>query len=158
MVNIALLTRRVMMKSVYLKKINSFTYLELLFVLLVISIICALIPILIKSVSTFNKIADFDDVELIYLAKDLTDDQVVHNAKYVSINDVGNTLTLKQGNQIITYRFRNNKLIKTVNHSGNITMINNIRSVYFQKVNNDFIKLKLKLYIKGELIERQIYF
>ncbi|RIO75989.1 type II secretion system protein, partial [Staphylococcus gallinarum] len=108
------------MKSVYLKKINSFTYLELLFVLLVISIICALIPILIKSVSTFNKIADFDDAELIYLAKDLTDDQVVHNAKYVSINDVRNTLTLKQGNQIITYRFRNNKLIKTVNHSGNI--------------------------------------
>lgn len=158
MVNIALLTRRVMMKSVYLKKINSFTYLELLFVLLVISIICALIPILIKSVSTFNKIADFDDAELIYLAKDLTDDQVVHNAEYVSINDVRNTLTLKQGNQIITYRFRNNKLIKTVNHSGNITMINNIRSVYFQKVNNDFIKLKLKLYIKGELIERQIYF
>lgn len=147
-----------MMRYVYHKKINSFSYIELVFVLIVVSIICSLLPILIKSITTFNKVADFDDSELIYLAKDLTDDQIVNRSKFIAINAAGNTLTLKQGNNIISYSLRNNKLVKTVNNSGNITMLNNIRSVHFQKVNYGFVLLQIKLFNKGELFERHIYF
>ncbi|WP_366536153.1 competence type IV pilus minor pilin ComGF, partial [Staphylococcus argenteus] len=57
----------------------------------------------------------------------------------------------------IEYKFLNNKIIKTVNDKGNITMLNNVLSFSINKDQNATLRISISLK-EGELIRKKIIF
>ncbi|MBE2139852.1 competence type IV pilus minor pilin ComGF, partial [Staphylococcus argenteus] len=60
-------------------------------------------------------------------------------------------------NEQIEYKFLNNKIIKTVNDKGNITMLNNVLSFSINKDQNATLRISISLK-EGELIRKKIIF
>lgn len=146
------------MKYVFQKNLNSFTYIEVIFVLLILSIICPMLPLLIKSISQFESISNYDNSELLYFTKDLTDDAKKYNKSTMIVDKYGKAITFKDETNSVTYKYKNNKIIKTRNNNGNITMLSNVIYADFKQSTHGFIKLNIILYDKGKHFEREIYF
>ena len=56
-----------------------------------------------------------------------------NNSKALEIDKSGRILKISIRKNIIRYEFKNNKIIKTVNNTGNITLLNNVkmRNLYY---------------------------
>ncbi|MGZ1834354.1 competence type IV pilus minor pilin ComGF, partial [Staphylococcus argenteus] len=67
------------------------------------------------------------------------------------------SILINKTNEQIEYKFLNNKIIKTVNDKGNITMLNNVLSFSINKDQNATLRISISLK-EGELIRKKIIF
>ncbi|MFQ3877640.1 competence type IV pilus minor pilin ComGF [Staphylococcus xylosus] len=68
-----------------------------------------------------------------------------------------NKIVIKNNDKDIVYEYKNNKIIKSVNGNGNITILNNVKSVEFNIINYETLKVNLNIIAKGNYYERQLY-
>ncbi|HLR19703.1 MAG TPA: competence type IV pilus minor pilin ComGF [Staphylococcus sp.] len=146
------------MKFAILKKINAFTYIEVLFAFLITTLILIIIPPLIKSTFTFNFLNSNDMVvEVEFFARDLTQDLLEKNTK-VNVNKYNlSHLEIKNEQNTISYKLNNNKIIKYINGKGNITILNNVKTIEYNIIKRNSILIKLKLIDGRQTFEKQIY-
>ncbi|WP_445194700.1 competence type IV pilus minor pilin ComGF [Staphylococcus xylosus] len=64
---------------------------------------------------------------------------------------------MKNNDKDIIYEYKNNKIIKSVNGNGNITILNNVKSVEFKIINYKTLKVNLNIIEKRNFYERQLY-
>ncbi|MBO1919746.1 hypothetical protein J4710_01580 [Staphylococcus xylosus] len=56
-----------------------------------------------------------------------------------------NKIVIKNNDKDIVYEYKNNKIIKSVNGNGNITILNNVKSVEFNIINYETLKVNLNI-------------
>ncbi|OMH90646.1 competence protein ComGF [Staphylococcus argenteus] len=121
-----------------------------------ISIILLIVPDTIKISKTFlNESKDLTSVDFEFFARDLIDDFKKIDKKQIEIKP--HNILINKTNEQIEYKFLNNKIIKTVNDKGNITMLNNVLSFSINKDQNDTLRISISLK-EGELIRKKILF
>ncbi|WP_235433140.1 MULTISPECIES: hypothetical protein [Staphylococcus] len=111
-------------------------------------------------IMTFSQLKHtlFDDrtYDLEMMIKDISD--------HLNRTDIKDVLILKKGIEIqnkqskITYYLQNQKIIKTVNHRGNITLCNEVMNVVFTKVSNKYILMHIKYRERNGFHEKEILF
>ncbi|API80641.1 competence protein ComGF [Staphylococcus argenteus] len=121
-----------------------------------ISIILLIVPDTIKISKTFlNESKDLTSVDFEFFARDLIDDFKKIDKKQIEIKP--HNILINKTNEQIEYKFLNNKIIKTVNDKGNITMLNNVLSFSINKDQNATLRISISLK-EGELIRKKILF
>jgi competence protein ComGF len=128
---------------------------EMMLAMLIMLILVQLIPFLLKTILIFNtNITSIADIELEFFLRDMIKDY--KETKKVTI--VNNNIKFQKGDTTYYYKFKNNKVIKEVNNSGNITMLYNVMTFNVTELNNDNFLIDIKLQDKGEIIEKTLYF
>ncbi|PCF65719.1 hypothetical protein B4W74_01945 [Staphylococcus intermedius] len=104
--------------------------------------IVLLIPLIIMSLGQF-KATVFDDrtYDIELMVKDISNSLHSENVKAQVIRK--KELEIHDDYSEVNYKLRNQKMIKTVGHKGNITMCNHVLDVYFEKIAHDFIVMKI---------------
>ncbi|OAF04251.1 competence protein ComGF [Staphylococcus argenteus] len=121
-----------------------------------ISIILLIVPDTIKISKTFlNESKDLTSIDFEFFARDLIDDFKKIDKKQIEIK--AHSILINKTNEQIEYKFLNNKIIKTVNDKGNITMLNNVLSFSINKDQNATLRISISLK-EGELIRKKIIF
>ncbi|WP_259338095.1 competence type IV pilus minor pilin ComGF [Staphylococcus xylosus] len=140
------------------KKLKSFTYVELLFALFITILIFTILPSLFKTTHFIEaRLANQTNLDLEFFAADLTRDLLEKNSQII-VNDIcKNKIVIKNKDKDIIYEFKNNKIIKSINGKGNITLLNNVKSVEFSVVNYKTLKVNLNIIEKGNSYEKQLY-
>lgn len=129
---------------------------EMMLSMLIMLTLVQLIPFLLKTILIFNtSITSIADIELEFFLRDMIKDYK-ETKKVTVINH--NIIKFQRGDKAYYYKFKNNKIIKTVNNSGNITMLYNVMTFNVTELNNDNFLLDIKLQDKGETIEKTLYF
>ncbi|RIN02960.1 competence type IV pilus minor pilin ComGF, partial [Staphylococcus shinii] len=64
---------------------------------------------------------------------------------------------IKNNNKDMIYELKNDKIIKSINDKGNITLLNNVKSAEFKVINFKTLKINLQIIEKGNFYERQLY-
>ncbi|SCS22800.1 competence type IV pilus minor pilin ComGF [Staphylococcus caeli] len=147
------------MNVVIKNKYHAFTYLETLFTLFLITIIFSILPSLIKTVSIINnQVLNDSDIELAFFSRDFTQDLIDDNATILLKESNEHQISIKNTHKVLSYEFKNNKIIKTVNGRGNITVLNNVIMVHFKIVNNKSVVLNLKKVEKGQIYVKKIIY
>ncbi|WP_324253718.1 competence type IV pilus minor pilin ComGF [Staphylococcus kloosii] len=145
-----------MKKYVINKKVKAFTMIEMMLAMLIMLILVQLIPFLLKTILIFNtNITSIADIELEFFLRDMIKDYK-ETKKVTIVNN--NNIKFQKGDTIYYYKFKNNKVIKEVNNSGNITMLYNVMTFNVTELNNDNFLIDIKLQDKGEIIEKTLYF
>src|SRR5699024_3745445 len=93
-----------------------------------------------------------------FFARDLTEELLLNKSQFFNIENRGHRLKITNKEKNIYYEFKNRKIIKTINHSGNITLLNNVIEAQFTMLRNKRMKLYVKLYNEGTYFEKEIYF
>ncbi len=143
-------------KNIVISK-RGFTLIESFIALLAQCLIMMLMPIFIMTFSQLKHTL-FDDrtYDLEMMIKDISD--------HLNRTDIKDVLILKKGIEIqnkqskITYYLQNQKIIKTVNHRGNITLCNEVMNVVFTKVSNKYILMHIKYRERNGFHEKEILF
>ncbi|PTF26182.1 competence protein [Staphylococcus cohnii] len=147
------------MKNVFTSKYSSFTYIEVLFTLFITILIFTMLPLLYKSiVPTKNQFNLDSSIDIEFFSRDMTEAMLQNNSKALEIDKSGRILKFNIRKNIIRYEFKNNKIIKTVNNTGNITLLNNVKNAQFILLKNKHLKLKLKMYYTGGSFEKAVQF
>ncbi|MBF7024324.1 hypothetical protein ISP05_04960 [Staphylococcus kloosii] len=129
---------------------------EMMLAMLIMLILVQLIPFLLKTILIFNtNITSIADIELEFFLRDMIKDYK-ETKKVTIVNN--NNIKFQKGDTIYYYKFKNNKVIKEVNNSGNITMLYNVMTFNVTELNNDNFLIDIKLQDKGEIIEKTLYF
>ncbi|WP_219727445.1 ComGF family competence protein, partial [Staphylococcus kloosii] len=119
-------------------------------------ILVQLIPFLLKTIVIFNtNITSVADIELEFFLRDMIKDYKETN-KVTIVNN--SNIRFQKDDTTYYYKFKNNKVIKEVNNSGNITMLYNVMAFNVTELNNDNFLIDIKLQDKGEIIEKTLYF
>ncbi|BCN88483.1 prepilin-type N-terminal cleavage/methylation domain-containing protein [Staphylococcus argenteus] len=144
------------LKNVFNIKVKAFSLIEMILAMMAISIILLIVPDTIKISKTFlNESKDLTSVDFEFFARDLIDDFKKIDKKQIEIKP--HNILINKTNEQIEYKFLNNKIIKTVNDKGNITMLNNVLSFSINKDQNDTLRISISLK-EGELIRKKILF
>ncbi|WP_324254340.1 competence type IV pilus minor pilin ComGF [Staphylococcus kloosii] len=145
-----------MKKYVINKKVKAFTMIEMMLAMLIMLILVQLIPFLLKTIVIFNtNITSVADIELEFFLRDMIKDYKETN-KVTIVNN--SNIRFQKDDTTYYYKFKNNKVIKEVNNSGNITMLYNVMAFNVTELNNDNFLIDIKLQDKGEIIEKTLYF
>lgn len=129
---------------------------EMMLAMLIMLILVQLIPFLLKTILIFNtNITSIADIELEFFLRDMIKDY--KETKKVTIVK-NNNIKFQKDDTTYYYKFKNNKVIKEVNNSGNITMLYNVTTFNVTELNNDNFLIDIKLQDKGEIIEKTLYF
>jgi competence protein ComGF len=129
---------------------------EMMLAMLIMLILVQLIPFLLKTILIFNtNITSIADIELEFFLRDMIKDYK-ETKKVTIVNN--NNIKFQKGDTTYYYKFKNNKVIKEVNNSGNITMLYNVMTFNVTELNNDNFLIDIKLQDKGEIIEKTLYF
>jgi competence protein ComGF len=129
---------------------------EMMLAMLIMLILVQLIPFLLKTILIFNtNITSIADIELEFFLRDMIKDYK-ETKKVTIVNN--NNIKFQKGDTTYYYKFKNNKVIKEVNNSGNITMLYNVMTFNVTELNNDNFLIDIKLQDKGETIEKTLYF
>ncbi|HJF68845.1 competence type IV pilus minor pilin ComGF [Staphylococcus kloosii] len=138
------------------KKVKAFTMIEMMLAMLIMLILVQLIPFLLKTIVIFNtNITSVADIELEFFLRDMIKDYKETN-KVTIVNN--SNIRFQKDDTTYYYKFKNNKVIKEVNNSGNITMLYNVMAFNVTELNNDNFLIDIKLQDKGEIIEKTLYF
>jgi competence protein ComGF len=129
---------------------------EMMLAMLIMLILVQLIPFLLKTIVIFNtNITSVADIELEFFLRDMIKDYKEIN-KVTIVNN--SNIRFQKDDTTYYYKFKNNKVIKEVNNSGNITMLYNVMAFNVTELNNDNFLIDIKLQDKGEIIEKTLYF
>lgn len=129
---------------------------EMMLAMLIMLILVQLIPFLLKTIVIFNtNITSVADIELEFFIRDMIRDYKETN-KVTIVNN--SNIRFQKDDTTYYYKFKNNKVIKEVNNSGNITMLYNVMAFNVTELNNDNFVIDIKLQDKGEIIEKTLYF
>lgn len=129
---------------------------EMMLAMLIMLILVQLIPFLLKTIVIFNtNITSVADIELEFFLRDMIKDYKKTN-KVTIVNN--SNIRFQKDDTTYYYKFKNNKVIKEVNNSGNITMLYNVMAFNVTELNNDNFLIDIKLQDKGEIIEKTLYF
>lgn len=140
------------------KKLKAFTYVEVLFALFITILIFTILPSLFKATHFIEaRLSNQTNLDLEFFAVDLTRDLLAKNPQII-VNDVRKSkIVIKNKDKDIIYELKNNKIIKSINGKGNITLLNNVKSVEFKVVNYKTLKVNLNIIEKGNAYEKQLY-
>lgn len=146
------------MRYVINYNIKAFTYIELLFSLMITVIILSAIPSLIKTTTLLKPQHLYHiNTEIEFFARDLTNDLLAIKNGTTHTKANGKYLLFSNGEKEITYELKNDKIIKTIHGRGNITMLNNVKAINFKILKFNTIKIMLKIFEEGYVIEKEIY-
>ncbi|MEB6035901.1 competence type IV pilus minor pilin ComGF [Staphylococcus pseudoxylosus] len=138
------------------KKLKAFTYVEVLFALFITILIFTILPSLFKTTHFIEaRLSNQTNLDLEFFAVDLTRDLLAKNFQII-VSDVRKSKIVIKNKDII-YELKNNKIIKSINGKGNITLLNNVKSVEFKVVNYKTLKVNLNIIEKGHSYEKQLY-
>ncbi|WP_323705719.1 competence type IV pilus minor pilin ComGF [Mammaliicoccus sciuri] len=143
------------MKKYVLKNNKGFTMIEMLLSLSFLLIILALVPLLIKSLYLFKDNAmDHTHFELMMFRKELSDEIKESTLKLDSANN-----RIKFVNEIrsIEFTLLNEKIIKSINGRGNITLVNNVKAFQVDKISKETFKLFIIIRKGDKEIHEEIY-
>ena len=144
------------MKNAMVKKLKAFTYVEVLFALFITILIFTILPSLFKTTHFIEaRLSNQTNLDLEFFAVDLTRDLLAKNFQII-VSDVRKSKIVIKNKDII-YELKNNKIIKSINGKGNITLLNNVKSVEFKVVNYKTLKVNLNIIEKGYSYEKQLY-
>ncbi|MDT3959458.1 competence type IV pilus minor pilin ComGF [Staphylococcus kloosii] len=128
---------------------------EMILAMLIMLTLVQLIPLLLKTILIFNTtITSIADIELEFFMRDMIKDY--KETKKVTIVNTNN-IKFQKDDTTYFYKFKNNKVIKEVNNSGNITMLYNVLTFNVTELNNNNFLIDIKLQDKGETIEKTLY-
>ncbi|MBO3064143.1 competence type IV pilus minor pilin ComGF [Staphylococcus shinii] len=146
------------MKNAMVKKIKAFTYIEVLFALLITILIFTILPSIFKTTHFIEShFTNQINLDLEFFAADLTRDLLKKDSQII-VNDIRkNTVVIKNNNKDMIYELKNDKIIKSINGKGNITLLNNVKSAEFKVINFKTLKINLQIIEKGNFYERQLY-
>lgn len=146
------------MKNAMVKKLKAFTYVEVLFALFITILIFTILPSLFKTTHFIEaRLSNQTNLDLEFFAVDLTRDLLAKNFQII-VSDVRKSkIVIKNKDKDIIYELKNNKIIKSINGKGNITLLNNVKSVEFKVVNYKTLKVNLNIIEKGHSYEKQLY-
>lgn len=146
------------MKNAMVKKLKAFAYVEVLFALFITILIFTILPSLFKTTHFIEaRLSNQTNLDLEFFAVDLTRDLLAKNRQII-VNDVRKSkIVIKNKDKDIIYELKNNKIIKSINGKGNITLLNNVKSVEFKVVNYKTLKVNLNIIEKGNAYEKQLY-
>lgn len=132
-------------RSIVLKnKLPSFTFIEMIFSLLITIVLLSTVPLTIKIISQYKQIAlENSSIEFELFHSDLLKEQKEDALKPI-IKDK-HTLHLINKEKNAEYIFKNNKIYKQINGKGNITLLNQASMVKMIKSNDNIIKIILKV-------------
>ncbi|MCE7786724.1 competence type IV pilus minor pilin ComGF [Staphylococcus xylosus] len=146
------------MKNAMVKGFKAFTYIEVLFALFITILIFTILPTLFKTTHFIEtRLATQSNLDLEFFAVDLTRDLLEKNSRIIENNIRKNKIVIKNNDKDIIYEYKNNKIIKSVNGNGNITILNNVKSVEFKIINYKTLKVNLNIIEKRNFYERQLY-
>lgn len=147
------------MKIVSINNVRAFTYIEILFALFIAVLIFSILPSLIRTTGTINEqIMNAQEIDLAFFARDLTHDLIKENAFILESQSDQRHIVIKSKQRNIIYEFKNNKIIKTIDGKGNITILHNVVNANFKIVNGKSIIINLKILEKGICYEKKIVF
>lgn len=146
------------MKNAMVKKLKAFTYVEVLFALFITILIFTILPSLFKTTHFIEaRLSNQTNLDLEFFAVDLTRDLLAKNFQII-VSDVRKSkIVIKNKDKDIIYELKNKKIIKSINGKGNITLLNNVKSVEFKVVNYKTLKVNLNIIEKGHSYEKQLY-
>ncbi|AXZ23340.1 competence type IV pilus minor pilin ComGF [Staphylococcus warneri] len=125
-------------------KLPSFTFIEMIFSLLITIVLLSTVPLTIKIISQYKQIAlENSSIEFELFHSDLLKEQKEDALKPI-IKDK-HTLHLINKEKNTEYIFKNNKIYKKINGKGNITLLNQVSMVKMIKSNDNIIKIILKV-------------
>lgn len=125
-------------------KLPSFTFIEMIFSLLITIVLLSTVPLTIKIISQYKQIAlENSSIEFELFHSDLLKEQKKDALK--SIIKDKHTLHLINKEKNAEYIFKNNKIYKQINGKGNITLLNQVSMVKMIKSNDNIIKIILKV-------------
>lgn len=146
------------MKNAMVKRFKAFTYIEVLFALFITILIFTILPVLFKTTHFIEtRLATQSNLDLEFFAVDLTRDLLEKNSRIIENDIRKNKIVIKNNDKDIVYEYKNNKIIKSVNGNGNITILNNVKSVEFKIINYETLKVNLNIIEKRNFYERQLY-
>lgn len=146
------------MKNAMVKKLKAFTYVEVLFALFITILIFTILPSLFKTTHFIEaRLSNQTNLDLEFFAVDLTRDLLAKNPQIIVNNVRKSKIVIKNKDKDIIYELKNNKIIKSINGKGNITLLNNVKSVEFKVVNYKTLKVNLNIIEKGNSYEKQLY-
>ncbi len=126
------------------RKIKAFTFIEMMFSLFIFSLTMSLIPPLFQAIQKLNvQINDTSLINYEFFAQDIT--RELNGVPINEINVEKKRMKIDKRDKQIYYIFNNHKLYKNINQRGNVTLIGNISSCKFTKINNQYIKVELTL-------------
>lgn len=138
-------------------KIKSFSFIEMLFTMLIFSVSAYLLPLLIHhTVLFYTHNTSTQNIELELFARDITQTIVTSNHK-LTINHPQKFSIATTKNQTYSYSYKNGKIIKQVNDTGYIILLNNVLSFRISTMTANHLVLQFKLVEKGEYFEKTIY-
>lgn len=144
------------LKNVFNIKIKAFSLIEMILAMMTISIILLIVPGTIKISKMFlNESKDLTSVDFEFFASDLIDDFKTIDRKQIEIKP--HSILINKTNEQIEYKLLNNKIIKTINDKGNITMLNNVLSFSIDKDQDAILRISISLK-DGALIRNKIMF
>ncbi|WP_145519544.1 hypothetical protein [Staphylococcus warneri] len=125
-------------------KLPSFTFIEMIFSLLITIVLLSTVPLTIKIISQYKQIAlENSSIEFELFHSDLLKEQKEDVLKPI-IKDK-HTLHLINKEKNTEYIFKNNKIYKKINGKVNITLLNQVSMVKMIKSNDNIIKIILKV-------------
>ena len=138
-------------------RIKSFSFIEMLFTMLILTIAAHLLPLLIKQAVLFNSHdTSTQYIELELFARDITQSIVTSQHKLTIIHPQKFSIATSK-NQTYSYSYKNGKVIKQVNDTGYIILLNNVLSFRVATIATHHLAIHLKLVEKGEYFEKTIY-
>ena len=128
---------------------KGFTLIETTIGFMIQSILIAIIPILFYVLLQFKSLVIYDDTYTFELmVKELSDS--IDKAQFSRIKVEPHKITLPLQHETITYAYDNQKLIKTVNGKGNITVLHQVSEAKFKKVYKHHLLMNIKYKVGKE--------
>ncbi|MCD8801933.1 prepilin-type N-terminal cleavage/methylation domain-containing protein [Mammaliicoccus sciuri] len=143
------------MKKYVLKNNKGFTMIEMLLSLSFLLIILALIPLLIKSLYLFKDNAmDHTHIELMMFRKELSDEI---KESTIKLDKVHNRIKFINETRSTEFTLLNEKIIKSINGRGNITLVNNVNAFQVDKISNETFKVFIIIRKGDKELHEEIY-
>ncbi|WAG29619.1 competence type IV pilus minor pilin ComGF [Staphylococcus chromogenes] len=136
---------------------KGFTLIETTIGFMIQSILIAIIPILFYVLIQFKSLVIYDDTYTFELmVKELSDS--IGKAQLSQIKVEHHKITLPLQHETITYAYDNQKLIKTVNGKGNITVLHQVSKAKFKKVYKHHLLMNIKYKVGKEWRSHEVLF
>ncbi|UXU85117.1 prepilin-type N-terminal cleavage/methylation domain-containing protein [Mammaliicoccus sciuri] len=143
------------MKKYVLKNNKGFTMIEMLLSLSFLLIILASIPLLIKSLYLFKDNAmDHTHFELMMFRKELSDEI---KESTIRLDNAHNRIKFINDTRSTEFTLLNEKIIKSINGRGNITLINNVKAFQVDKISQETFKVLIIIRKGDRDIHEEIY-
>lgn len=134
-------------------KVKAFTLVEMLFAMVLIMSILQFTPQLLiycqyikyQAKETYTIDYEFFSRDFIKELKDI---------KHKNITISNNSIYVNAGKDNIEYKLLNHKIIKIINHNGNITLLNNVEKFKATVINENVIKIDIEIH-RGRYFKNQ---